>query len=181
MAQPQCYTQVQFASPRDGPPDATVVSSVSHTLFLFFDRADAALLARACTETRSAVGAFGAARVAAGRPSWPLAGVVSTVAGAAAQAGSADGRGAAARFNRPFGIAVDGAGTVYVADTHNHLVRCISVAGEVTTVAGAAGQAGSADGRGAAARFYWPCGIAVDGAGSVYVADSFNNLIRRIR
>ena len=125
MAQPQPYAQIQFASPFDGPPDATVVSSVSHTLFLFFDRADAALLARACTETRAAVGAFGAARVAAGRPSWPLAGVVSTVAGTVAQKGSADGRGAAARFNQPFGIAVDGAGSVYVADTFNHLIRRI--------------------------------------------------------
>ena len=125
MAQPQCYTQVQFASPRDGPPDATVVSSVSHTLLLFCDRVDAALLGRVCTETLAAVGAFGAARTAAGLPAWPLAGVVSTVAGAAVRAGSADGRGEAARFYGPCGIAVDGAGSVYVADTHNRLIRFI--------------------------------------------------------
>ena len=125
MAQPQCYTQVQFASPRDGPPDATVVSSVSHTLLLFCDRLDAALLGRVCTETRAAVGAFGAARMAAGWPAWPLAGVVSTAAGAAGRHGSADGRGAAARYDMPCGIAVDGAGSVYVADTRNHLIRRI--------------------------------------------------------
>ena len=125
MAQPQCYIQVQFASPRDGPPDATVVSSVSHTLLLFCDRLDAAFLGRVCTETRAAVRAFGAARMAAGWPAWPLAGVVSTLEGAAGQAGSADGRGAAARFNCPAGIAFDGAGSVYVADTGNDLIRRI--------------------------------------------------------
>ena len=108
------------------------------------------------------------------------AGDVTTVAGAAGQRGSADGRGAAARFNYPYDIAVDGAGTVYVADTSNHLIRRISVTGDVTTVAGAAGQAGSADGRGAAARFNEPTCIAVDGAGNVYVADTRNHLIRHI-
>jgi len=180
MARPQHYRTIQFASPRDGPPDPTVVSSVSHTLLLFFDRLDAALLGRACTETRAAVAEFGAARMAGGRPSWPLAGVVSTVAGAAGQCGSADGRGAAARFYGPCGIAVDCVGNVFVADTENHLIRRVSAAGVVTTVAGAAGQHGSADGRGAAARFNQPYGIAVDGAGNVFVADTFYHLIRRI-
>ena len=45
MAQPQHYRTIQFASPHDGPPDPTIVSSVSHTLLLFFDRLDAAFLA----------------------------------------------------------------------------------------------------------------------------------------
>ena len=92
MAQPQHYRTIQFASTRDGPPDPTVVSSISHTLLLFFDRLDAAFVGRACTETRDAVRSFGAERMAAGRPPWPLAGVVSTVAGAAGQYGSADSR-----------------------------------------------------------------------------------------
>ena len=179
MSRPQHYHTVQFASPRDGPPDPTIVSSVYHTLLLFFDRLDAAFLGRACTETRAAVRSFGAARAAVGRPPWPLAGVVFTVAGAG-QEGSADGQGAATRFNNPFGIAFDGAGNVFVADAGNHVIRRISVAGDVTTVAGAAEQRGGADGRGAAARFRDPAGIAVDGAGNVFVADYNNHLIRRI-
>ncbi len=108
------------------------------------------------------------------------AGVVSTLAGSAAACGFADGTGSAARFANPEGVAVDGAGTVYVADTYNHAVRRITPAGVVTTLAGLAGSPGSADGTGSAARFAYPDGVAVDGAGSVYVADTENHTIRHI-
>ena len=108
------------------------------------------------------------------------AGVVTTLAGAAGQAGSADGTGSAARFYDPAGVAVDSAGNVYVADAGNDEIRKITPAGVVTTLAGAAGQAGSADGTGSAARFYIPHGVAVDGAGNVYVADTENDEIRKI-
>jgi streptogramin lyase len=109
------------------------------------------------------------------------AGVVTTLAGTASPyGGSADDTGTAARFNGPQGVAVDGAGNVFVADTYNDTIRKISPSGEVTTLAGTAGSLGSADGTGAAARFSGPSGVAVDGAGNVFVADSGNHTIRKI-
>lgn len=107
-------------------------------------------------------------------------GVVTTLAGSAGQAGSSDGTGNAARFYAPAGVATDSAGNVYVADTHNQTIRKITSGGVVTTLAGLAGAVGSADGTGSAARFSYPGGVAVDGAGNVYVADQSNNTIRKI-
>ena len=106
--------------------------------------------------------------------------MVSTLAGAAGIRGSADGPGAAASFNSPFGVATDSAGNVYVGDTANHTIRKITPAGVVSTLAGAAGVPGSTDGTGAAARFDSPRGVATDSAGNVYVADTFNHTIRKI-
>ncbi|HWL15015.1 MAG TPA: immunoglobulin domain-containing protein, partial [Opitutus sp.] len=94
--------------------------------------------------------------------------------------GSADGVGAEAEFYGPTGIAVDRAGFVYVADQGNHTIRRISPEGKVTTLAGLARTHGSADGVGAAARFNWPSGVAVDAHGNVFVADTMNNAIRKI-
>lgn len=108
------------------------------------------------------------------------AGIVTTLAGVPGVAGFADGTGAAASFNGPTGIATDSAGNVYVADTNNSTIRKITPAGTVTTVAGTAGQTGSADGSGVAARFSGPQGIATDSFGNLYVADSGNNTIRKI-
>ena len=108
------------------------------------------------------------------------AGVASTLAGLAGSAGTADGTGSAARFDVPRGLAVDGVGNVYVADTFNETVRMITPAGVVTTLAGLAGTGGSADGTGSTARFSGPFAVAVDAAGTVYVADTFNHTIRRV-
>lgn len=105
--------------------------------------------------------------------------VVATLAGAPGSPGDTDGVGSAARFNYPRGIAVKGA-EIFVADTGNHTIRLLHLlTHHVTTIAGLAGQPGSADGLGGAARFSSPRGIAVD-AESLYVADSGNHVIRQL-
>jgi len=108
------------------------------------------------------------------------AGVVTTLAGSAENPGSVDGTGTAAQFNRPAGLAVDGSGNVYVVDQGNETIRKITPAGVVTTLAGVVGNQGSDDGSGATARFFLPAGVAVDRAGTVYVADNGNATIRKI-
>ena len=108
------------------------------------------------------------------------AGVVTTLAGTVGVFGSADGNGTNATFNLPSGVAVDTAGNVYVADSSNQLIRKISPAGDVTTLAGTAGATGSTNGTGAAARFNNPLGVAVNTDDNVYVADGLNHLIRKI-
>jgi hypothetical protein len=108
------------------------------------------------------------------------AGVVATLAGGPGNSGSANGTGSAARFWHPSGVAVDNVNVVYVADTSNHTIRKVSAAGLVTTLAGLARSPGSIDGTGSAARFLFPSGVAVDGALSVYVADTGNHTIRKI-
>ena len=95
-------------------------------------------------------------------------GVVSTLAGSGTS-GYTDGTGTSAQFKHPIGVAVDGAGNVYVADQENHRIRKITTSGVVSTLAGS--TYGYTDGTGTSAQFDYPIGVAVDGAGNVYVAD----------
>ena len=87
--------------------------------------------------------------------------------------------GTSASFWWPKSIALDINGNMFVADAGNNLIRKISPSGVVSTLAGN-GTAAFADGSGTSALFYYPSGLSLDGAGNVYVADSGNNLIRKI-
>ncbi|HVM50454.1 MAG TPA: immunoglobulin domain-containing protein, partial [Candidatus Acidoferrum sp.] len=112
-------------------------------------------------------------------------GAVSTLAGAAGTNGWTDGTNTGAVFNRPQGIAVGASGTLYVADTWNHVIRKVTSAGVVTTLAGVAGYAGSTDGTSPGdgtntAHFNCPAGVAADASGNVYVADTGNHVIRKV-
>ena len=104
-------------------------------------------------------------------------GTVTTLAGS--DEGFADGTGAGAKFNEPYGVAVDSGGNVYVADTYNDRIRKITPNGTVTTLAG--GEKGSTDGTLSEARFNSPYDVAVDSAGNVYVLDTGSNKIRKIK
>ena len=106
--------------------------------------------------------------------------VVGVPAGSSGVTGSADGTGAAATFSAPIGVALDPSGNVYVADAGSSIIRKMTPAGAVSTLAGLAGSTGAADGQGQAARFHSPSGLTVDQTGNVYVADSISNTIRKI-
>ncbi|MBP9165001.1 MAG: hypothetical protein KBF99_17610, partial [Leptospiraceae bacterium] len=105
-------------------------------------------------------------------------GIVTTLAGSGSK-GSIDGAGNTASFNSPGGVVVDKSGNVYVADTFNSKIRKITFEGVVSTFAGS-GVEGFADGAGGVAIFFRPLGVIVDDSGAVYVADTYNNKIRKI-
>ena len=105
---------------------------------------------------------------------------VTTLAGKPGENGANDGTGTTARIGGPGGLAVDQSGNLYFADEWADVVRKITPAGKVTTLAGKAYEMGLTDGKGAAARFNSPSGVAVDASGSVYVADLGNRCIRKI-
>lgn len=107
-------------------------------------------------------------------------GVVTTFAGGAAVSGFNDGTGTAARFNTPSGIDIDSLGSLYVADRLNGTVRKITVAAVVTTFAGLAGNKGTTDGTGTAARFGEPAGLVVDASNQIIVSDLYYHSLRRI-
>jgi DNA-binding beta-propeller fold protein YncE len=110
--------------------------------------------------------------------------VADGVSTASAEGYGGDGEDALdAVFWRPRDVEVGPDGTLYVADTGNHCVRAVSPDGIVETVAGRCGEAGFAGDGGppTEALLDTPCGVALDAAGNLYVADSNNHLIRLIR
>jgi DNA-binding beta-propeller fold protein YncE len=109
-----------------------------------------------------------------------VGGAVTTFAGTAGVTGAANGTGAAASFNSPYGMVFDSHGNLYVADLGNNTIRMITPAGIVSTLAGTAGAIGSADGTGAGASFNSPFGLAIDASDTLYVADYGNNTVRKI-
>jgi sugar lactone lactonase YvrE len=109
--------------------------------------------------------------------------VVTTLAGVAGVAGSADGAGTNALFNNPFGLFRDNAGNLFVADSGNNTIREISPQGTnwmVTTITGSSSHSGSADGTNTFAQFKTPRDVVVDAAGILYVTDRGNGTIRKI-
>lgn len=109
-------------------------------------------------------------------------GVVTTVAGRRGAAGYVDGNASSARFREPVGVAVDSTGIIYVSDG-SMTIRRITPDGEVSTLAGSPGPSGlggSADGAGPAARFRSPRSLAIHPDGSLVVADTSNQAIRRV-
>jgi len=106
---------------------------------------------------------------------------VTTVAGMLMVDGAYDAAGPAARFRFPKGLVADGTTALYVADAYNHAIRKVTLADGVTsTIAGRLGTQGATDGRASAARFDTPQGVVLDGAGTLYVADTFNDAIRAV-
>ena len=113
-------------------------------------------------------------------------GLVSTLVGQAGVSGSTNGVGNNALFGggedgTGFDVAVDGTGNLYVADSNNQMIRKVTPAGVVTTITGSVKNSGSADGTNGAARFNHPYSVAVDANGNLYVADTSNNEIRKIK
>ena len=108
-------------------------------------------------------------------------GVVTTLAGSIYNRGNLDGTGLGAWFSSPTGITADSTGNIYVADAFTNTIRKVNPAGAVSTIAGSAAvRGGSADGTGTSAQFNYPAGIAVDSAGNLYVADAYNDTVRKI-
>jgi serine/threonine protein kinase, bacterial len=106
-------------------------------------------------------------------------GVVTTLAGSGIS-GAVNATGTAASFNHPYDVIVDAQGDVFVADGGNDLIREITSAGVVTTLAGT-GTAGSSNATGTFASFSSPWGVAINSSNQIFVADTNNNMIREIQ
>jgi sugar lactone lactonase YvrE len=102
-----------------------------------------------------------------------------TIAALAGTEGDTDRTNSNVSFELPAGVALDPGGNVHVADTSNQTIRRVSPYGTLATIAGVPGQYRYRDGAGTNALFDLASGIAVDGSGNAYVADTDNNVIRK--
>ena len=109
------------------------------------------------------------------------AGIITTFAGGGGSGIGDGGAATSAQLNQPWGLSADTNGNVYIADSHNNRIRKVNSAGTITTFAGT-GTAGSSGDGGAAmlAQLYYPTGVSADINGNVYIADSWNNRIRKV-
>jgi len=110
------------------------------------------------------------------------AGIISTIAGNGDYRYSGDGgRAASATLDSPFGMAADALGNVFVADVYNNRIRKITPAGIITTVVGngIASYSGD-DGLATAASLFFPYAVAVDSSGNLFIADTYNSVIRKV-
>jgi trimeric autotransporter adhesin len=113
----------------------------------------------------------------------PSGGMVTTIAGSGNPPyfGGDDGPAKAALMDSPSGVVVDSSGNWYIADTANNRVRMVSTAGAISTIAGTSTAGSSGDnGPASAAELNLPHGIAIDGSGNLYIADTGNNEVRKI-
>ncbi len=107
-------------------------------------------------------------------------GIITTVAGNGTPGFSGDGGSSTgASLNSPLGVAVDAAGNLYIADGSNNRIRKVSPSGVITTAAGGGSVLGDG-GPATSASLANPSGVAVDGAGNLYIADTFNLRIRKV-
>ncbi len=149
-----------------GDGAGAIYSEINHPTGMVFDAADNLYFADSLNHRVRKIAA------ADGR--------ISTVAGFG-QPGKADNGGLAVNslLHYPNSVAVDAAGNVYIADFINNRVRMVNAAGLISTIAGSGRFGNSGDGGAAtSATMYFPCGVAVDKSGKVYVIDSLNTRVR---
>jgi sugar lactone lactonase YvrE len=108
-------------------------------------------------------------------------GIIHTAVGGGAASGGDGGPASAAQLNGPYGAAVDNAGNLYIADSLNNKVRKVASDGTITTIAGTGAQGYLGDGGPALqAQFHAPWGVAADNHGNIFIADLYNNEVRKV-
>ena len=111
-----------------------------------------------------------------------LNGTITTVAGTGSRGYNGDNRTAtSAWIHTPYDVAVDNAGNIYIAEFYGQRIRKINESGTISTIAGTGSYGYNGDNRPAvSALLYYPTGVAVDGAGNIYIADRTNHRIRKV-